>query len=550
MRKRLTGILVILLVATLVLLAGCGGGNGGDNSEASTGDQTTPEGPTTLRATCTTTPETLDPARGAGENDLYVYVNVYDTLVVPSEADASPQPSLATDWTISEDGKQWTFSLRDDVKFSDGTPFTANDVKYSMERMLTIGEGFAYIFRDVVESVSVVDDYTVEFNLKKPFGPFLSTLTCFRVLNSTLIQENTKSNGNYGDKGDYGTEYLLINSAGSGPYVVAEFKVHESIKLKKNPNYWGQIPDEAPDTVILTELVEDSTTKMLVANGDLDLVHGRQQDVTLQALVQNKGWEYGEIPEFGLNYFMINVKKAPTDDIHIRRAISYAANLDEMREIYGNPPEAHGPVPPTIWGASSDFVSFDYNVEKAKEEVAQSKYADNLKDYPILLSYIQGNGDTGKLAMLLANHLEAVGFNVKIEEVPWVLFCNNAKDINTSPNITNLFCTANYPEAGSILEFKYASWATGDWNQNEWLQDQKFDDMILDAFSTIDDDEREQKYAEIQKYLVEDIVPSLYTFVSVLRPAYNSDAFSWRLSEGKPHAAYEYNFRFAEFVMK
>jgi peptide/nickel transport system substrate-binding protein len=152
--------------------------------------------------------------------------------------------------------------------------------------------------------------------------------------------------------------------------------------------------------------------------------------------------------------------------------------------------------------------------------------------------------------MLLANHLEAVGFNVKIEEVPWVLFCNNAKDINTSPNITNLFCTANYPEAGSILEFKYASWATGDWNQNEWLQDQKFDDMILDAFSTIDDDEREQKYAEIQKYLVEDIVPSLYTFVSVLRPAYNSDAFSWRLSEGKPHAAYEYNFRFAEFVMK
>ncbi len=546
MFKRTRGIFVMLLVATLILLAGCGGGA----NNAASNDEPAKEGSTTLRATCTTTPETLDPARGAGENDLYVYVNVYETLVVPSETDASPQPSLATDWTISEDGKKWTFTLHDDVKFSDGTPLTANDVKYSMDRMLTIGEGFTYIFKDVVESVNVVNNNTVEFALKKPFGPFLATLTCFRVLNSTLVQENTKSSGNYGDNGDYGTEYLLVNSAGSGPYVVEEFKVHESIKLKKNPNYWRQVPDEAPDTVLITELVEDSTTKMLVANGDLDLVHGRQQDVTLQALVQNPGFKYGDVPEFGLNYFMINVKKAPTDDAHIRRAISYAANIDEMRKIYGDPPKAYGPVPPTIWGASSDFGTFDYNIEKAKEEIALSKYANNLKAYPIQLSYIQGNGDTGKLAMLMANNLQAVGFEVKISEDPWVLFCNNAKDIKTSPNITNLFCTANYPEAGSILEFKYASWATGDWNQNEWLQDQKFDDMILDAYSTIDADARQQKYAEIQKYLVDEVVPSVYTFVSAIRPAWNSDAFTWRLSEEKPHAAYEYNFYFAEFVMK
>ena len=81
----------------------------------------------------------------------------------------------------------------------------------------------------------------------------------------------------------------------------------------------------------------------------------------------------------------------------------------------------------------------------------------DLANYPIQLDYIEGNGDTGKLVYLMASSLESLGFKVVINETPWVQFCNNEAEIATSPNVTNAFATAGYPEAGSILELKYAS---------------------------------------------------------------------------------------------
>ena len=112
--------------------------------------------------------------------------------------------------------------------------------------------------------------------------------------------------------------------------------------------------------------------------------------------------------------------------------------------------------------------------------------------------------------------------------------------------MTNAFATANYPEAGSILELKYASWTIGNWNQNEWMQDEKFDSMLNEALGTVDDDARVELYGEMQKYLVEEVVPSIYTCASVIKPIYNANAFAWP----EHHATMEYNFYFANCTMK
>jgi peptide/nickel transport system substrate-binding protein len=288
-----------------------------------------------------------------------------------------------------------------------------------------------------------------------------------------------------------------------------------------------------------------------MSSNEVDYVHGHQDQVTINALTTSDGILAANFPEAGLNYFMINTKKSPTDDVHIRRALSYATDYEQMRSIYGDMPEASGPVPPSVFGHSDAFEAFTYDLEKAKAEIAASKYADNLAEYPISLDYIQGNGDTGKLIYLLGSALEGLGFTVAINETPWVQFCNNEAEIDTSPNVTNLFATAPYSEAGSILEFKYASWSTGNWNQNEWLLDDNFDSMLRESLSIVDQEDRVAKYAEIQQYLVEDVVPSIYTFVSVIRPVYNSNVFEWRGTPGnKYHAALEYNFYYLEFVMK
>ncbi|MDR0839881.1 MAG: ABC transporter substrate-binding protein [Christensenellaceae bacterium] len=540
--KTSTNKLMALIAATTVLamvLTACGGAPAAAS----------PSGSKNLNISCTTTPETMDPHRGSGENDLMIFVNVYETLVRPNDTDSGAEAFLAKDWTVSDDGLSWQFNLRDDVTFSDGTPLTAKDVKYSMDRLIGLGEGYAFIFTDLVKETSVVDDYTVAFELSKPFGPFLNALTTVCIVNSTLLEANTVD-GNYGENGDYGTGFLLTNTAGSGPYVISEFLVHDSINLAKSAGYWGTVPEAAPDAVRVIELQDAATTKMMLTSGELDMVHGHQERTTLESLIANEGIETGDLPELGLNYFMINTKKAPTDDVHIRRAISYATNYEEMSKIYGDMPEAIGPVPTTLWGHAAGLNRYTYDIDKAKAEIAQSAYADNLANYPLEIAYIQGNGDTGKLAMLLSSDLQAVGFTITLNEVPWVLFCNNEAEVATSPNITNAFAVTNYPEAGSILEFKYASWTVGNWNQNEWLQDEKFDNLLNAALETIDDQERLDKYAELQTYLVDEVVPSVYTFNSVIKPIYNSARFDWRLSDGNPHPSTQYNYYYADFRMK
>ena len=220
------------------------------------------------------------------------------------------------------------------------------------------------------------------------------------------MQANTQSEGMYGENGDYGTTFLLTNSAGSGPYVMESFTVHDTMVMVKNENYWnGGVPETAPDTVEIQELSEASTTKMLMSNGDLDYVHGHQDSTTLASLTAEEGIEAVEIPDTGLVYFMMNTKKAPTDDVHIRRAISYATDYEQMKEILGGAPDADGPVPTNLFGYVGGFEGFTYDMDKAREEIALSQYADNLADYPVRLDYIEGNGDTGKLVNLLASSL-------------------------------------------------------------------------------------------------------------------------------------------------
>ena len=549
MKKTVRILCCLLTMVLLATMTACGG-NPAQDTNNSSADSPAPAGSSKLRGTTPTTPETLDPARGAGENDRILYVNLYECLVVPNEEDGSPVPLLAESWETSGDGLVYTFKLRQDVKFSDGTPMTAEDVKYSFDRMMTMGEGYAYILVDLLEETKVIDDYTVEFHLNKTFGPFVTSLTCFRILNSKVMKENTQSSGMYGENGDYGTGYLLTNSAGSGPYVISSFVVHDTIIMSKNENYWGELPASAPDVVEMEELTESSTTRMLMSSGELDFVHGHQDTTTIAALTANDNLEAVLLSDAGLNYFMINTKKAPTDDVHIRKALSYACDYEQMREILGGASEAYGPIPKGVYGYQSTFDAYTYNMDKARDEIAQSAYASNLASYPIQMDYIEGNGDTGKLVYLLAASLESLGFSVTINETPWVQFCNNEADIETSPHVTNLFCTANYPEAGALLEYKYASWTTGNWNQNEWLQDDAYDQMLQTALATVDDAERIELYGEMQRYLVEDVCPSIYTCASVVMPVYNKDAFEWRGSTGDIHAALEYNYYFAGFRMK
>lgn len=233
-RKIMASILCVAMV--IGLFAGCGKSSSESGVSASSGASGDEAG--VVRYTLTTTPQ-IDPGVGADLGAATVLINIYDPLVMPKK-DGSVEPWIAKEWKVAEDGKTWTFTIRDDVKFHSGNPLTAKDVTYTMQRLLDMGEGFGYLFNTTVDSVKTVDDTTVEIVCKETTGTLLATLVRLYILDSKLVEENY-ADGNYGEKGDYGKAFLLEHDAGSGPYKVKEYAANSHVLCEQNTEYWQEL---------------------------------------------------------------------------------------------------------------------------------------------------------------------------------------------------------------------------------------------------------------------------------------------------------------------
>jgi len=491
-------------------------------------------------------PTYIDPAVGSDFSSSSSFVNLYDTLVYP-DVDGSPLPHVARSWETSEDGLVWTFHLRDDVLFHDGTPLTAEDVKFSMDRITTIGEGYGFLFVGRVQKTEVVDDYTVRFHLSQPFGPFLTTLYRLYILNKDLVEKNIKRPGPYGDMGDYGKEFLLTHDAGSGPYMVKEFRVEEELVMVKNPNYWLSLDPETPDEVRFIGTTEPATIRTMMARRELEISDQWQPQEAWQALDALEGVDIASFYAGTEFYLMINTKKPPTDDVHFRRAMAWAMDYQTVVDhIFPGSIQARGPIPQNIPGADPNVFQFQRDLDKAREELEKSKYYDQLDQLEVEFHWIAEVPDEEKVALLFMANMAEIGINVKVVKVPWMSVVEEMAQLETSPHIVSVFDSSHYPEAGSLLESRYHSSSAPTWEQNEWLLDPTLDAMIEDALATVDREERFAKYAEIQNYIV-DLCPTIFLFEQVEKHAYQSAYVDWPAARGLVNPVMGYNMA-ARFI--
>ncbi|UCD71676.1 MAG: hypothetical protein JSW70_01405, partial [Syntrophobacterales bacterium] len=193
-------------------------------------------------------PTYIDPAVGSDFSSSSSFPNLYDSLVYPTPK-GDVIPHVAERWEASKDGLTWTFYLRKGVKFHDGTELTAEDVVFTMDRLIAIGEGYAYLFQGRVKRSEAVDKYTVRFHMSQPYGPFDTALVRLYILNKEPVMANIKKPGPYGDLGDYGKEYLLTHDCGSGPYKVKEMRMEEYLLMERFDDYWGKFVPNAPDEI-------------------------------------------------------------------------------------------------------------------------------------------------------------------------------------------------------------------------------------------------------------------------------------------------------------
>jgi peptide/nickel transport system substrate-binding protein len=338
-RKSIAWRIVALLAILALVTAACSDaatddtGGATDSTEAASGDVPNPD---VLIATVNDDVFNLDPAAVDGNDvGMNVMLNVYDRLVALAPEDGSVVPSLATEvptvenGMISEDGLTYTFTLREGVVFSDGTELTAEDVKYSWDRVveMNLPEGQAQLFENVAET-RVVDDLTFEVTLNQVDASFLAFLAAHAVA-SVVSQDAVEANG--GIAAGQPNEFMAANMVGSGPYILTNWERADRMEFDINPDYWGE-PAHLP---VRWELIVDSPATGLQAR-EYDIVDISPTDVPsfegIEHAVLNTEVLDLQVLQIGMN---MNIAEGalpegdtiPLDffqDVRVRQAFNYA----------------------------------------------------------------------------------------------------------------------------------------------------------------------------------------------------------------------------------
>jgi peptide/nickel transport system substrate-binding protein len=283
--------------------------------------------------------KTLDPADAYDTGSSEPIFQIYDTLVTYKGNDTLTfYPCLATEWTVSNDSLTWTFNLRENVKFSNGNDFTAEDVKYSFDRVLTMGapeSGVDWILSQCMDtnSTTVIDDYTVQIKLTQAYGGFLALLP-FTVA-AIVDKDYVEAHG--GVVAGVENEWMKLNPMGTGPYMLDHWTRATEIVLNKNPNYWGGWEGKHVDKVVLKYADEAATRILALKNGDADMVYIPYAN--LNDVKDEKGVVVHPFDSYDIIMCVINTKASNNQylaDGQVRKALSYAFDYDTAIETAYN----------------------------------------------------------------------------------------------------------------------------------------------------------------------------------------------------------------------
>ena len=408
-------------------------------------------------------------------------------------------PWLAESYDVSDDGTVYTIKLRQDAKFHDGTPVTAKDVVYSAERLLRLGQGPAGLFVGVLSPGDTValDDYTVQFTLDQPYGPFTSILTWLFVVNSSLVEANK------GD--DDGQTFLAANEAGSGPFTMGRWQPGELYEFNAVDDYWRGWPnDNHPTSVIRQVIVEASPRRLAIESGEVDFVDWMTTD-DIAALSGTNGIIAAPGPTLEIYDVKMNTVDGPTADVNLRRAISYAVDYDAMAAIWsGQAPLLNGPLPPSLSTRTAPMYTHD--LDKAKEALAASAYPDGAD---LEFVYVVGLEDERRTGLVLQDSLADIGINVTLNAIPWSDAVATFADPTTSPDMFPLYSSTAFADPDNYLWAAFESSQAGQWTNPGYYSNPEVDQLLSQARASTDAAERTQLYAQVEEIILTD-APNLF----------------------------------------
>lgn len=457
----------------------------------------------------------IDPAVGSTTGEGYLLVQIYDPLFMPDpDNENEPMPWVVESYTVTTDGLKYTLKIRDGLKFHDGTAVTAEDIAFTMDRYLMMAKGFSYLWLGNVENGTsqVIDDHTVEFNLKTPSATFIASLTLFWVQNKDLILEH-KEAGDFGEWGDLGQNWLAQETeidVGSGPYKLEKYNRLELMELVRFDDYWQGWSENQVERVRILPVKEEATIKFGVAAGDYDLTDDWMSPQAYDELKLVDGVTVVERAASGVaGLFAINTQKPPLDDIHVRKAVAYAIDhASAVAEIYGGS-QARGIVPPMVPGFNDDIESYSQNVTRALEELSQSQYsAEALAAFTIDVRYLVDQEFDRLFAILLQSNLADIGLNVEVLSWTFSNLVDAAQSVEATPHITLGRTFVRFPDADHFIQMMHSN-GIGTWRGLHWWHNAEMDQLLEGQRAETDPAERQVILDEIQER-IHDELPVLF----------------------------------------
>lgn len=451
----------------------------------------------------------LDPAQLTNDITWVLGANLYDTLIFP-DAKKDYIPWLAESWKVSGDGLKYTFYLKKGVPFHDGTEVTAEDVAFSMDRLVTMKESTLRLNFKFIKpgTTKVLDKYTVEFNLAKRAPEFMASLVIFKVLNKEVVLKN-KEQGNYGEFGDYGLKYLVTNDAGSGPYMAVEHKHGNYLKMNRFGAYpFRQWKPNSIDLVAIYVIPEAVTEVTKLKLGELDMGEWGLPSKLLRDLQKNENFIVSEdLVDDGMYLCTMNNKKPPLDDPYVRKAMAHAFNVElVMNEILEGGKRVHGPLPERMRGGCTDIVFYPYDLEKAKEMLKKSKYtAEELKKFEMEFAPVANYEAYTKMALMLASDLKKIGLTLKIVPSTWVSICQHAQKPETAFHFAMQTQSAKVPHPlQNLTYFTEELWGSAYPMGGMYYSNPKVTEAINMANNSPAVEEQRKYYCAAQRLIAED----------------------------------------------
>lgn len=510
--KWLALMIAIVMIASIGLV-GCG------SNEESTGDGEKKAGQD-LKLNARTEPPSLDPAMASDNTSFEILRVIMEGLVRLDENGKVTEGSgMAESWEVSEDGLNYTFHLKQDVKWTNGDPVTAHDFEYSWKRVLDpntasdysyqlyyLKNGEAYNNSEVTADevgVKALDDYTLEVELQAP-TPYFLQLTAFGTLypvNKNVVEANP----------DWASD--AASYVGNGPFKLTEWAHDSEVIVEKNESYWNN--ESIKLNSISWAMVNDENTEyQLYENGDLHVAQP-PTDLTMELIEQGRA---NSVPILGTYYYVFNTEKEPFNNANIRKAFAAAIDRESLVTAVtrGGQLPADGFVSPK---ASSDLPSDlrDVNGSLIPASSEAKAYLDKgmeelgLTEFPVVtITYNTSEGHKMIAEAIAAMWKENLGVEVKLFNQEWKVYLDTVDSADFE--IARMGWLGDYMDPMTFLDL----FVTNGGNNYPNYSNPEYDALIAQAKATGDQQERLDAMAAAEKILMDDMpIAPIYYYTKV-----------------------------------